>query len=636
MKKKDLKINSTKSTDAVSGNAPESQTIVHEYPTFIEWFKTTATNITSNWFTIGFAIFLVFVAFFFYYPSVGGDQDIWFHLRYGAHFVQNLTWQIDHGQFTWTKVDPKFVYVTWIGSSILYIAYSLMSHYGLYLLQYMVLGSIVFCFIYFLKKTGYRFDITSLLAILGALLILNLKYLYIKPDMFSGLLFVVACMIYYKVKETGNWKLFYIYPPLFLLWVNTHGGFIVGLFLISAALGGELVNSLFFRKARLSREHLTHFAISVVLSYAALGINPSGYGYFIGIIRDFSSPEMKTTKETILEFMSMWNSITFKPAGIRMRVAGFTMLFMLILFIAICIYLLKRKRFFDMPSVFLVVFFYVFGMSIVRASQYFPLIWFFAFFYVYKRYDVVKIKGVFNFVSLGVILILCVKIVHFALVDYDSIAWFGTNWKSSYPVKEVEYIKKAKPPGNIWNDYLSGGYLLWALYPDYKVFIDPRYGGYMRNYVPTGEEYTTPDGVKSYTKRFPFEVALVAYHESGFIEWLLKADWRIAFLDKNALVIVNKSIIKDLNKDALAEDVSIGRFADVDNPAILKTLLNFYVHLNPQFGEEILGIYQRNVRTIYRNRDADIAWMRGIIDQKKAALLSAQKAEQEKKEKKGK
>lgn len=630
MKKKVLrKASSAKKDNTASQKAPEEQVVVHEYPTFIEWFKTVATNITNNWFTIGLAAFAVFAAFFFYYPSIGGDQDIWFHIRYGAHYVQNFTWNIDHGQFNWTKFNPEFRYVTWIGSSILYIVYSLMSHYGLYLLQYIVISSIIFCFIYFLKKTGYRFDITSLLAILGVLLVLNLKYLYIKPDMFSGLLFVVACMIYYKAKETENWKLFYIYPPLFILWVNTHGGFIVGLFLISAAFGGELVNSLFFKKARLRWKNLRHFAISVVLSYAALGINPGGYGYFTGVIRDFFSPEMKEIRGIIFEYMSMWNSITFQPVSIRFRFAGFAMLLMLILFVAICIYLLVRKRFFDMPSVFLVLFFYVFGMSIVRSSQYFPLIWFFAFFYVYKRYDVVKIKGVFNFISLGIIFIICVKIVYFALVEYDSLAWFGTNWEASYPVKEVEYVKKAKPPGNIWNDYLSGGYLLWGLYPDYKVFIDPRYGGYMRNFMPTAEEYQTPEGVESYTKRFPFKVALVAYHETGFVEWLLKADWRIAFLDKNALVIVHKSIIKDLNKEALAEDVSIGRFADVDNPATLKTLFSFYVHLGPQFGSEILGIYQRNVRTIYRNRDADINSMRNVIAQKGAELQ--QKAKEAKK-----
>ncbi|MBI4690335.1 MAG: hypothetical protein HY754_08735 [Nitrospirae bacterium] len=602
-------------------NVPESQVVVHEYPTFIDWVKTVATNITNNWFIILLAILAVFVSFFFYYPSMGGDQDIWFHVRYGSHFVKNLTWNIDHGQFNWTEFNPKFVYVTWIGSSILYIFYSLMSHYGLYLLQYIVIGSIIFCFIYFLKRTGYRFDITSLLAILGVLMVINLKYLYIKPDMFSGLLFVVACMIYYKAKEAENWKLFYIYPLLFLIWVNMHGGFIVGLFFLNAAFGGELVNSLFFKKARFKWKTLMHFAISVILSYAVLGINPEGYGYFIGIVRDFFSPEMKDTKGIIAEYGSMWGAILFKPAGVRFRFAGYAMLLMLIVFAAICIYLLVRKRFFDMPSVFLVVFFYVFGMSVVRASQYFPLIWFFAFFYVYRRYDVIKIKGVFNFISLVVIFIMCVKIVHFALVDYDSIAWFGNNWEESYPVKEVEYIKKAKPRGNIWNDYLSGGYLLWSLYPDYKVFIDPRYGGYMRNFIRTAEESKDPKkGVESYTKRFPFKVALVAYHEGEVIEWLLKADWRIAFLDKNALVIIHKSIIPELSKEALAEDVSINRFAKVDNPAILKTLFNFYVNLDPSFGREVLQVYQENVRTIYRQRGADIMQMQNVIAQKEAQL----------------
>jgi len=600
------------------------QIVIHEYPSLIEWFKTLATDITSNRLTIGLAIFAGFVAFFFFYPSVGGDQDIWFHIRYGAHYVKNLTWKIDHGQFNWTPIDPNFKYVTWIGSSILYIVYSLGSHYGLYVLLYTVIGSMIFCLVQFLKKTGYRFDITSLLAVLGVLLVLNLKYLYIKPDMFSGLLFVVACMIYYKAKESGNWKLFYLYPPLFLLWVNTHGGFIVGLFLISAAFGGELVNALFFRKARLNKAQLGHFAVSVVLSYAVLGINPEGYGYFIGIIRDFFSPEMKTTKEMILEYMSMWNVIEFKPVGTRFKFAGFTMLVMLVAFLAICIYLLVKKRFFDLPSVFLVIFFYIFGMSVVRASMYFPLVWFFAFFYVYKRYDVVKIKGVINFISLATIFIICFEIVRFAFVDYDSIAWLGTNWEESYPVKEVAYIKTANPPGNIWNDYLSGGYMLWALYPKYKVFIDPRYGGYMKNFMPTTAEMKDAKGVDAYTKRFPFSAALVAYHETQMIDWLLKADWRIAFIGENALVIVNKAIVPSLSKEALSQDVSTSRFKDVDNPTILKTLFNFYVHLGPSFGADIFRTYQSNVRALYYNRQEDLNYMQAAIARREAETKANQ------------
>ncbi len=109
----------------------------------------------------------------------------------------------------------------------------------------------------------------------------------------------------------------------------------------------------------------------------------------------------------------------------------------------------------------------------------------------------------------------------------------------------------------------------------------------------------------------------------------MKAVWRIAFLDRNALVLVHKSTIPKLSKEALAEDVSTNRFLSVDNPSVLKTLFNFYVHLNPSFAREIVQIYQRNVRTIYRNRDADINFMRNVIAQKEAELQ--QKAKEAKK-----
>ena len=35
-------------------------------------------------------------------------------------------------------------------------------------------------------------------------------------------------------------------------------------------------------------------------------------------------------------------------------------------------------------------------------------------------------------------------------------------------------IKKLKLPPPLFNDYVSGGYMMWAMYPEYKVFIDSR------------------------------------------------------------------------------------------------------------------------------------------------------------------
>jgi hypothetical protein len=43
-----------------------------------------------------------------------------------------------------------------------------------------------------------------------------------------------------------------------------------------------------------------------------------------------------------------------------------------------------------------------------------------------------------------------------------------------FPVEGAQFVKKYLPPGNIYNNFEWGGYLTWALYPEYRVFIDGR------------------------------------------------------------------------------------------------------------------------------------------------------------------
>ena len=54
-------------------------------------------------------------------------------------------------------------------------------------------------------------------------------------------------------------------------------------------------------------------------------------------------------------------------------------------------------------------------------------------------------------------------------------SWFGFGITYWNPVDEVEFLQKYHPGlKNIINDYDSGGYLIWKLYPQTKVLIDPR------------------------------------------------------------------------------------------------------------------------------------------------------------------
>ena len=57
-----------------------------------------------------------------------------------------------------------------------------------------------------------------------------------------------------------------------------------------------------------------------------------------------------------------------------------------------------------------------------------------------------------------------------------------------YPVAAIQYLRQHPQPARMFNDYTYGGYLIWQLGPQQKVFIDGRadmyeYSGVFQDYV---------------------------------------------------------------------------------------------------------------------------------------------------------
>ena len=88
------------------------------------------------------SFFLLIITVLAYYPNHGGDYDIWWHLKYGEHYVDNVTWNIDHTDYSWTPADGEWKYVTWIGSSFLFLIYRAAAFPGLHVLQLVILSFI--------------------------------------------------------------------------------------------------------------------------------------------------------------------------------------------------------------------------------------------------------------------------------------------------------------------------------------------------------------------------------------------------------------------------------------------------------------------------------------------------------------
>jgi hypothetical protein len=605
---------------------PDVQIIVHKYPSFVEWFvdglsqfKDWATNLSLRKSTLTISFITLILAVLFYYPSRTEDYDIWYHLKFGEHFVKNLTFKLDHSMFSWTPADPNWRYGIWLGSSVLYMAYKMFSVYGFYIVQWLIFAAIILLYWKFIKVIGDSLDINHIASLMLVFIALNLTAIYIKPELFTTLFFTIAVFIYFYTKFTSK-NLFFIYPLLLFIWVNTHGGYLIGLIFISIVLVGEVFNYFFLKRNQLTGQLFKYLLISVLASYFAVMFNPYGVDYHIGIIKSLITKEYMSYATQVYAWIDMWRYL-FPKAEFAFRFVdtAWALVIMVTSFFSLSIYLYAKKRFFDITLILLNAVFFYLGMKNARVTLFLPLIWMFSILYILKKADALNIKMKFAPIALMVFFVMALYISDLTIINLEDRSWFGSNLEAYAPIKEVEFVKNNKLPGPIFNDYLIGGYLIWAMYPDYKVFIDPRYGPYWKEVGPDYFELIgnmNVENLKKFTSKYPFKIALLHMREHNLIFLFLSLpEWKLLYFYKTAVVITHQSVIPSLSQKALSTDMSPDRFRDVTNPMILDNLFNFYINVGPAYAREILDIYKNNVSVFFRFKAFKIQEMENIIKQ---------------------
>src|SRR5690606_1587635 len=92
---------------------------------------------------------------------------------------------------------------------------------------------------------------------------------------------VWTCFRIKSLQETDDrgGALFYVFPALMLLWVNSHGGFIFGLAFLGVMAVGETVNRITRSPASLGTRAMKHLFISMPLTLLAVLVTPYGWRY---------------------------------------------------------------------------------------------------------------------------------------------------------------------------------------------------------------------------------------------------------------------------------------------------------------------------------------------------------------------
>lgn len=567
--------------------------------------------------TITLWLLFVVVCVLAYYPSYAEDNDIWFHLRYGQHYVQNWTWKIDHSEFSWTPATADWKYITWIGSSVLYLAHAALGLAGLYVVQWLVLLGIFLLYLKLIHVAGDTLDANHLVGFLLLAIALSLTAVYIKPEIFSTLFFSVIAFAYFNSKLRGQ-NLFALLPPLFVIWVNTHGGFILGLLFLTMAFAAELLQYWLVRNAAMESRLLKQFGIYTGLCFVAILLNPYGPVYHMEILRNMFSKEYMGDATQLFAYYNMWDYLFVDKAMYRFSNGAWALVAMAFLAVVAWVFAYRQTRYVDPAIILLNSAFFLMGMNTARITIFFPLIWFPSMVCLVCRARIGPgVKRFARSVSPIVLFFLGGSLLYLMFFYSAHKLWFGYRSMDFYPVKEIEFIRNNRLPAPIFNDYALGGYLLWGLYPDYKVFIDPRYGPYVKQVWQDWvglKDSLNPEGLETFTRKYPFKVALISLREIYLIGWFLDSpDWKLLYYDRAAAILVHQSVLSTLKPEALTVDLNVSRFRGVKDPLILMRLFNFCVRYRIQDARIIMSYYREKVPDYYAFKEEDLEECRNAL-----------------------
>jgi hypothetical protein len=216
----------------------------------------------------GFCNGLLFVAILVLIAGTTADPDLWGHLRFGQDIVHARTVKVaDVYSFT---SDRPWVNHEWLSEVAMAMAYGLAGPAGLNLLRIALLLSVLT--IAWTSMAGLPNSQRVLVAGAGALGMLWRAY-PVRPQVFSLFFFAILLKLIDEADRRGSTRPLLLVPVVMALWVNAHGGWIVGLAMFG--VWGAMTAI-----AASGRDRLALAAIGAA-SLAATLANPYGYDMWV-------------------------------------------------------------------------------------------------------------------------------------------------------------------------------------------------------------------------------------------------------------------------------------------------------------------------------------------------------------------
>lgn len=448
------------------------------------------------------------------------DVDLGWHLRVGKDLITKFIWP-KFDLYSFSHMGYPWVDHEWLSDAISYLIYAKTNFIVLSLIFALILVLIFYFEAKIIQKINKNntFLISGLCFILASLSFLGFIAVRMQVISWLGLVIMLYLLLlhYYE-----NYKkiLFYL-PILMLLWVNLHGGFVLGLALL-------FLYTIFSPK---DRKILT---LILCLSILMTFVNP----YFFGIWKEVWQVATDSFgKSHIVE----WAPLLAYPLNI----------FELIYLAIFIVFIILKKNYQKIPlpiliflgltlvsaimhkrnmPVFIVASLPFLATSIERTIDHLNHHTYIGVVVNYKKYLEVDLINIFSLLFINLIILLSI------ISNFNQILADPYKNPQIYFYQTKEYLIKNNLTGRTFANFALGGYLLWTMPKGYQVFYDGRMvhwrigeERFLKEYliIYNGEE-NWPAVVEKY------QIKNIIIPKNTFLKRFLADDWlnRLIYKDK--------------------------------------------------------------------------------------------------------
>jgi tetratricopeptide (TPR) repeat protein len=403
--------------------------------------------------------------------------DLWWCLAMGRHIVQAASFPRTN-IFSYTALHSPVIDHEWIPEFFFYLLYSHGGFPLLYCVKSMMIMAAVLVLFALARRRGASLSAASLGVICAVTFSKGNLYFDIRPYIFTYLF--SACVLYLLeiFGEKRDYRLLLPIPFITWVWVNSHGAFILSFVLVFLCLFSHAVKNIWFlwvrEKIPGGPDWKPFNALLATLAFSgglAL-VNPyglklllypfsfMGHSLWKGNLIEWAPPDLFHQD---LPFLFYYLATTALVVAAWKKSTLFELLYYTF-FSCLALTTVRHITLFALFSIPLLALslHHIGAFCAVLAAR----LW--SHYAGEHPLPPGRIEQWAFLPCLAVIVVLGWS--RFSAVDYRHLSLE----KALFPHYGMEFIQSNRIPGPVYNPYEWGGYMLWKLYPGYRVFIDGR------------------------------------------------------------------------------------------------------------------------------------------------------------------